>query len=160
MNPTGARELKIEEHTVLVDEEDFCFLSRYTWHIKPDKNTFYAFTNVHIGGRTTSISMHRMITGFKKSGVDHRNRNGLDNRKENLRFATNRQNSCNRIRANRHGYRGVYRPTGSRGWGCQIQTEHKRIHRYGFKTPEDAAREYDKLSKEHHGEFGIRNFKD
>lgn len=141
-----------------VDFSDYGLLSRFQWHLKPDKKTFYAQTNVKIGGKNVGVSMHRLVCGLVNSEVDHKNRDGLDNRRENLRFATPQQNQCNRVRKNAVGFRGVAKH--GAGFMAQIQVNGKRLHKYGFKTPEEAARAYDELSKEHHGEFGIRNFKD
>lgn len=162
--PEGAREYWIEykgvRHQIYVDEEDRPFLERFNWQVKPDKNTYYLKTNVKIGGKTTTISMHRLICGLVSSDIDHINRDGLDNRKANLRFATKAENSRNRVRKNLVGYRGVYKPKDSPFFAVQIQINGKKHHERGFETAEEAARRYDELSKEHHGEFGIRNFKD
>lgn len=148
----------VGSHWVLVDTEDIPILSRFTWSVRKNRKTFYSVTNVRIGGKQTSVSMHRLILGLPSSEIDHINRNGLDNRKSNLRFCTKAENQRNRVRVNKFGYRGVYWHSGR--FACQIQLDGKRVHRYGFATAELAAREYDKLSKELHGEFGIRNFKD
>lgn len=110
--------------------------------------------------RQTGIRMHRLITGLRAGEIDHRNRNGLDNRKENLRFATPTQNSANRVRKNKLGYRGVVFIKDQNTYAVQLQFNGKKIYKRGFATAEDAAREYDKISKELHGEFGIRNFED
>lgn len=155
----GTVEMRIGEHIVSVDSEMVHFLQRFTWYIKTDKNTHYAMTSVKIGGKNHALSMHRLLTGMVTGQIDHINNNGLDNRKVNLRYATNQQNSCNRVRNNRHGFRGVTHDHNN-GWRCQISVNGKRYGKAGFKTAEEAARAYDELSKEHHGEFGIRNFKD
>lgn len=162
ISPEAPREWWIEfkgtAYAVLVDDDDRAFLERFSWHLKPDKKTFYLYTNVKIGGRTTSISMHRLICGLVSSEIDHINRNGLDNRKSNLRFSTSKENQRNRVRFNSHGYRGVYK-SGNQ-YSVQIQVNGKKKRAYGFKTPEEAARKYDEMCKEFHGEFGIKNFKD
>lgn len=160
MSKTEVREFLINGLAVIVDAEDYPVVSRFTWHIKKDKKTFYAYTNIKIGGKQCGLSLHRLLTGIKESQCDHINRNGLDNRKENLRYATNKENSCNRVRENKYGFRGVYKPKKSPNFSFHIQKGDIRIRKHGFKTAEDAAKEYDKLSKELHGEFGIRNFKD
>lgn len=144
----------------ICDAEDRQFLERFKWHIKKDKKTSYVYTNVKIGGKQTSLSMHRLICGLVASEIDHINRDGLDNRKENLRFCSSKQNQCNRVRQNSHGYRGVYLPKNSSNFAFQIQFDGKKYQKSGFATAEAAARAYDEKSKEVHGEFGIRNFAD
>lgn len=157
--PADAVRLVIGEHEVLVDAEDAPFLKRFRWYIKKDKKSLYAASAARAFGKDTSILMHRLIMAFPGSEIDHKNRNGLDNRKENLRCATPKENQRNRVKPNRHGYRGVFKGNGN-NYGMQIQGDEKRFVEYGFKTAEAAARRYDELSKELHGEFGIRNFKD
>lgn len=154
------REFWIGCHVAIVDAEMIPILLKFRWHVKPDKKTSYAYTNVRIGGKQTSISMHRLLSGLPASEIDHINRNGLDNRSENLRFCSKAENQRNRIRKNTLGYRGVYKPKNSSNYAAQIMIGGKRFQKRGFKTAEDAAKYYDELSKEHHGEFGIRNFKD
>lgn len=154
------REFWISRRKVLVDDEDYAFLSRFSWYVRKDKNVYYVFTNIYFNNKKSQISMHRLITGIRNVQIDHRNRNGLDNRKSNLRAASASQNSINHIRKNKFGFRGVFKPKKSPNYSFQIQVDGKRVTKNGFKTPEAAAREYDKWSKEAHGEFGIRNFKD
>ncbi len=153
-------DFKIKEQTVIIDEEDYPVISRFTWHVKKDKNTFYAYTQVKFGGKPCGLPMHRLVTGMSNSQIDHINRNGIDNRKENLRYCTNQQNSYNRVHFNKHGFRGVYIPRGCKKFAYQIAAGKKRRYKYGYETAAEAARGYDEASKELHGEFGIRNFKD
>jgi len=159
-NDKPAREFKIGKHTVIVDEEMIPILAKFTWCAVKSKSTFYASTSVCVAGKRRSLLMHRLLTGMSSSIVDHKNRNGLDNRLENLRFASKSQNSQNRVRKNRFGYRGVWKPSHSPHFAFQIAAGKKKRSKYGFKTAEEAARAYDEASKELHGEFGIRNFKD
>lgn len=149
---------KVGKHSIIVDYEMVPILKLYTWHVRPDKKNFYAYTNVKVAGKNFLLAMHRLLTGMKESQIDHINRNGLDNRTANLRYASNKQNSCNRVRWNSLGYRGVYRHKNK--FACQIQFNGTKYGKTGFTTAVEAAREYDKLSKGLHGEFGIRNFKD
>lgn len=149
-----------EWFTVKVDADDHAWLSRFSWHIVKSKKTFYAYTTFHFLGKKRSVSMHRLITGMAASQIDHKNCDGLDNRKSNLRYCEPWQNGVNHVRKNKLGYRGVFKPKGGPTYAFQILKQGKRHTQYGFKTAEDAARAYDKMSKELHGEFGIRNFKD
>ena len=151
-------EFYIGSDLIIIDAEMMPIISKFTWHIKPDKKTKYVCTSAKIGGRNTSISMHRLLTGLSNSQIDHINRNGLDNRLINLRFATNKENSYNRERKNSLGFRGVYKHKNN--FAFQIQKDGKRYGGYGFLSAEDAAKAYDLKNKELHGEFGIRNFKD
>lgn len=150
----------IGSHVVIVDYDMLPILKQFTWHVKPNRKSLYVHTTVKVGSKSTSISMHRLLCGLPSSEIDHINRNGLDNRLANLRFCSKGENQRNRVRKNTHGYRGVYKHKDSPNYAVQIQIAGKKYSERGFKTAEEAARRYDELSKEHHGEFGIRNFKD
>jgi hypothetical protein len=151
--------IQVNHFRVIVDKNMKPFLSLYKWHVRKNKKTYYAYTNINISGKQKQVAMHRLLTGMRKSMTDHKNRNGLDNRLDNLRCATAKQNSMNRIRKNKHGYRGVYKRKGGL-FGCQIQVGGRKIHEHGFKTAKQAALAYDELNRKYHGEFGLRNFKD
>ena len=158
-----AREIwsfKVGKHTIIVDYEMIPFLSLYSWHVVENHKNFYVKTTAYYNGRQIGLMMHRLLTGMGNKAVDHKNGNGLDNRMDNLRFCTARQNQINRHRKNKTGYRGVYQTPNSPNFSFQLTHEGKKYSEHGFKKPEDAARAYDKKSKEWHGEFGIRNFED
>jgi hypothetical protein len=89
--------------------------------------------------------------------TDHIDRNGLNNLEENLRNATNHQNSMNRGNFGAVKYRGV--AYDCRGYiKAHIQLSGKGIHLGYFKTEEEAAHAYDKAAKEYFGEFAYLNF--
>ncbi|MFD4474593.1 HNH endonuclease [Streptomyces sp. NPDC058471] len=108
--------------------------------------------------------MHRQLTGF--SLTDHKNGNGLDNRRENLRQATPAQNS-----RNQHGKRKPRSPNGStryvgvhwrvdkRKWQAMLvgASDGKRHLGY-FNDEAAAARAYDKAAHERDPEFCNLNF--
>ena len=76
---------------VLVSAEDFLFVSSLKLSITPrGKNAFYV-QDSH------QRLLHRMLTKCPEGlQVDHINRNPLDNRRENLRIVTQRENIKNR----------------------------------------------------------------
>jgi hypothetical protein len=151
-------ELNINGQTVVFDKEYWPIISKFSWFIQKGKNTNYATTCVHFGNKKTAIMMHRLVMGMKKKFVDHINQNGLDNRIQNLRFVSNRENCYNKVLKNKRGYRGVTMTHGK--YKCQISANGKKYSQYGFKTEIEAAKAYDLLSLKHHGIFGVRNFPD
>ena len=84
--------------------------------------------------------------------VDHRNRNALDCRKENLRWATDVISNINRrlFKSNTTGYRGVVLHKGK--YRVQIRYEGGRHSGGQHLTIEDAARAYNALALIYHGE--------
>lgn len=144
----------IKNGFTLISQEDISLLSHKWAVVKPDGAK--AYVAAWIGGRT--VYMHRMIAGAEKGQeVDHINGDGLDNSRENLRIATRAQNCRNTPkRTAASGYRGVYR-VGSR-WQVKLTADGTHIHGGHHATADEAARVYDRLAREHHGEFAILNF--
>lgn len=111
------------------------------------------------------LSMHRLVVGAEPGQqVDHVNRDGLDNRRANLRLATNGQNRANSRSASASGYKGVYRVP-NKGvyrttdkWRAQIRAGGRIIHLGYFGDAETAARAYDAAAREYFGEFARGNF--
>src|SRR5687768_3578544 len=82
---------------IKVDDEDFEQLNQYRWYVYPRDNTFYARRVVHSGGKKSWFKMHRDIMKLAPEvSVDHRDGDGLNNQKANLRAATHAQNMANR----------------------------------------------------------------
>jgi transcriptional regulator with XRE-family HTH domain len=90
-------QIPVGEFFATVDAEDFEMLSEHKWHPMVRDHTTYASANVRIDGRNVGIRMHRMILGLTDPRilVDHKDRNGLNNRRTNLRVVNHAQNSCN-----------------------------------------------------------------
>lgn len=143
----------------IVDDEDYDYLSQFKWHARRDDNTWYAIHSDRINGRIVETKMHRLVLpppdGFL---VDHKNRNGLDNRRCNLRIATISQNTVNSPTRNKTGYRGVKHSTNPRWWEANIRVNRKKVYLGCFPSPEQAARAYDDAARKYHGEFAILNF--
>ncbi|MEJ7902101.1 MAG: hypothetical protein WKF63_09650, partial [Thermomicrobiales bacterium] len=86
--------------SVIVDPEDAERVAQYAWHpVRPSTKTaraiFYAMRSKY--QVEIPLYMHRLIAGIDdpKVKVDHRNYNGLDNRRCNLRVVTSQQNNFN-----------------------------------------------------------------
>lgn len=109
------REIPLTKGQVaLVDAEDFEWLNQWKWSVRFDKSTgcFYAQRYAYSGGVKQNIIMARLILGLEKGDLrqaDHVDTgNTLDNRRFNLRIATQSQNNANRRigRNNTSGFKG------------------------------------------------------
>jgi len=92
-------------------------------------------------GRNNRVYLHRFILGASPMLVDHLNGDGLDNRRENLRFVNNSQNQRNRRGAERgsqSGIRGVHWHSQRSTWVAQIRVNGRKIHLGTFATKEAA----------------------
>jgi len=111
------------------------------------------------GGRKAhkTVSMHRLIMDAPDGVlVDHRNRDTLDNRRCNLRFATRQQNAANMDRGS--AWKGVRKSRNH--WSAQITVDGALKYLGVFDSEEDAARAYDRAALEAFGEFALLNFDD
>ena len=137
----------------LVDAGDFEALAHQNWRAIRGKRTFYA------GRDARPRRMHRVIIGAKMGEiVDHRDGDGLNNRKSNLRFCTSTQNAWNMRppRSKRVPFKGVFenRPGSFR---ASITAHGRRRYLGCFKCPVEAAQAYDAAATEAHGEFALTN---
>jgi hypothetical protein len=144
----------------IIDSVDAERILRHKWRLA---SRGYAARNRHIadGPGPHAVKMHQEILQAPAgTEPDHINRNGLDNRRCNLRVATRSQNSCNRrIRTdNRSGFRGVSREIGRQRWRATIRIDGKTRHLGRFDVAEDAARAYDAAAQQAFGEFAQLNY--
>lgn len=89
--------------------------------------------------------------------IDHINRDHYDNRPDNLRLATHRENLLNReLPVSPSGFRGVRRTKQSR-YRASIVENGKRHNLGSFSTPLEAAAAYDAAAMQLHGAFAMTN---
>jgi hypothetical protein len=100
-----------------------------------------------------------ILRAGKGQVVDHINGDTLDNRRQNLRLCTNRENVINsKIRSdNTSGYRGVHWCTQKAKWKAQINVHGKLIHLGFYTDKESAAMMYNAAAIEHFGEYARLN---
>lgn len=145
----------------IVDDEDFEYLSQWKWHLFRTKDGDYATRNIRLNSKRTKIRMHtQLMTPPDGLVVDHRNGDGLDNRRSNLRVCTLTENNCNRRGSGASKYLGVSYKSRQGKYTAQIYQhgKGKQIHLGSFLNEIDAARAYDRIAPSIHGEFARLNF--
>lgn len=150
----------------LVDDEYYDDLNQFKWYAWATKRTWYAIRNLpKVNGIRKSEKMHRRIMGIKnpKVHLDHRDRNGLNNQKKNIRFCNSKQNGSNRSKwktkstSNFKGVNAKKYYTGTVSWIAQICVARQKIHLGCFKTEKEAAIAYNNAAIKHNGEFAYLN---
>ncbi len=147
---------------VLVDDEDCEWLVQSNWALHSGG---YAYRGMRLAGDRLTLYIHREIwerhNGSFALGfcIDHKNRNKLDNRKNNFRIATYSQNNANTVaRSGTSNYKGVSWHKPLNKWRAAISINSKKIFLGYYSSENKAARAYDEAARKHFGEFAYTNF--
>lgn len=155
MSETVLIRLKNGMNTV-IDQQDYELVSKYRWHATKSK-PFYAVTSIN----GVPVCLHHLILP-KISGldIDHRDGDSLNNRRNNLRYCTHRQNLLNKSvqKNNKCGFKGVSFHRSSGRFRAQIQVDGRRLTLGHSDNAETAAKIYDEAALRHYGEFARLNF--
>ena len=140
----------------VVDEADRHIVSGRKWSaVKSGEKTYAAHVD-RANGKSRTTYMHRLIQGVRAGqSVDHKNGDSLDNRRSNLRVASQTQNMQNVgvTKSNTSGYKGVNWNMAASKWHARIRVDGKRLHLGLFESAEDAHAAYVAAAKKYHGEF-------
>lgn len=148
---------------IILDDCWFDYVSQWRWHVDWRG---YAVRNVWelVNGKKkcVTIQMHVLINNTPKGlDTDHRNRNRLDNRKENLRNATGKQNARNQAKkSKKNRYKGIYRQEYSGRYTVVCAIHHKNECWGTYDTDEFAAHVHDYVAYKYHKDFAYLNFPD
>lgn len=131
------------------------------------KNTTYRLVCITLDGKTKLYKLHRILVALREGReisdlyVDHIDGNGLNNRSDNLRLATQQENQKNRkLNSNNlSGYSGVYWNKAKQKWRACIKVDGKEIHLGYFDKLEDAvaARQQAEIKYGYHENHGRQN---
>lgn len=143
----------------MVDAADYEWLMQWVWRSEKQTRHYYA---VRYGSKGRAVRMHRAILEMDSHlFVDHRDGNGLNNTRANLRVATVLENNRNSFRTptNAYGYKGISL-TRCGKWHAQIQVDGKKIRLGYYATAAEAALAYDNAARSAFGEFARTNFQE
>jgi len=133
----------------LVDDDVYGWAKNYAWHAVKNYKAFYVEHEI----KGFHISLHQCVMGRPINGlmIDHINGDGLDNRRENLRMITHRQNQQNRISHRKGRLMGTTFSKLTGKWLSRIQIKGKGIHLGSYPTERKAHKAYtealDKISR-------------
>lgn len=134
----------------LIDSDFVEIASKYKWHT----TNGYVLHSIERG----SIFLHHLVMGFDKKSnkdmvCDHINRDRKDNRRENLRIATNQENAINKGKQsnNTSGYPGVHFGKRRGVWEASIKINRVKINLGRFDTREEAIDARIKAEKKYFG---------
>ena len=137
--PLQARDGALHGYAV-VDAADAEWANQWRWHLHPGG---YAARSVKVDNVKQTIMLHRALLGLKHGDPmtgDHIDRSTLNNRRSNLRLATQAQQMQNVPgRGGTSSYRGVTRRPKSGRWYAIVYVSGKKHHLGSFSTEEEAA---------------------
>lgn len=146
---------KKRKFSFIVDDEDFERVSNELWHLENG----YPVCVVIINDLRKRLKIHQYILGKYCGVCDHKDRNKLNNQKDNLRICTQKQNSRNRSiqRGNKTGYKGIHLVKRINSYRVMISIDDKTFHVGYRKNIIDAAKLYNDAAIKHYGEFAKLN---
>lgn len=152
----------------IVDDDDYPLLVRHRWHAGVERTgrPAYAKRQFLIGAKSVFLKMEHFILGSPTDNagvpvtIDHKNGNTLDNRKENLRWASDAENSWNTRQPQSKFGRGVTTvpsPPNAKPFVVRISCLGKRVFVGNFSNAQQARDAYDSAALRLHGEFAVLN---
>lgn len=140
-----------------IDFEDFEKVRQFKWRASKNRTSWYAKTTF---GKEDHY-LHRLLFSEPLGvWIDHRDGDGLNNQRHNLRTCSVPQNIRNqKIKSsNTSGFKGVSFRRDCKKWAAHIRHSGRKHHLGFFSTAELAALAYDNAAKKYHGDFAKGNF--
>lgn len=147
------KELHLKKGTALISDRDWCRVKNYNWCINGG-----GYVIGRVDGKR--VYLHRFIMSAPSSlKVDHKNCVRTDNRRCNLRFATQRENLENSRLSQRNtsGYKGVCWNKDRQKWQVMLTVNYKNIWGGYFDDKIEAAKMYNKMARKYCGRFARLN---
>ena len=138
----------------VIDVADAPLVEGRNWHLKSDHGLTYARCCVTKNGKRSRLYLHRVITGVADGlMVDHRDGNGLNCRRYNMRPATRLQNAWNRKSNINPNGKGV--AADGQFWRATIRANGVYYQLGTYLTAAEARAAYAGASKVLHGKFSV-----
>ena len=141
----------------LIDSSDRTLISQFTWHTKKTRTAGLVYAVTETRGKEEFL--HNILLDIQPGTgkqVDHKDRNGLNCVRSNMRVTTTLKNGWNKTYPiGSSGFRGVTKR--GRKWAAQIQIDGVKQQIAVFSSPVEAAIAYNEYAKKHFGEFAVLN---
>jgi len=149
-----------QNKTAIIDDCDLIEIGKHKWCAGCYDGKWYAVRGTYNNGVKRNVFMHRQLTSaIKGQQVDHKDGNGLNNSRDNLRFSTQQQNVFNQRPTGKgtSKYKGVSWDKSSNSWYSAIKFNGKSRNLGHYKNETDAAIAYDSAAIKFFGEFARPN---
>jgi hypothetical protein len=142
-----------DEVLCYLDRADYPLVKGYRWYVYQQRKNGTCRVVAH------DIKMHQLLMPLSDGRTtDHKDRNPLNNRRSNLRPATQSQQQVNKVFPNTTGYIGVWRSASRiRPYRAALEVDGKQIYLGVFSSPVQAAQVRDEAAKQYYGEFAVTN---
>lgn len=133
----------------LFSQEDYDLIAKHTWCINKQ-----GYVVANIKGKVVKIN--RYILNFPEKCVDHINNIKTDNRRENLRVCTSKENAHNQRKPkNKVGFQGITLTKFGR-YRARISVEGKEVRLGNFINLDDAIKARIEAENKYYGEFALK----
>ena len=161
------KEIVVTDVFAMVDDEDYEIISKNKWYIMKlyhcDTEILYArrYEGSPKKGNHRAILMHREVLGVtqRSQKVDHKDGDGLNNQKINVRVSTHSENMSNRKVSYKKKikYLGVFFQKNTKNYRASLKKDGKVYSIFSLPTPELAAKAYNDLVVKYNPDYGRLN---
>ena len=145
----------------MIDASDGDAVAVHPWQLVTPANRDIRYAQASFGppGNKETVSLHLFLWRLwglpPAEQIDHKNRNGLDCRRANLRPATYAKNQANKAKSKncRSGFKGVSWQHDMKRWRATIAVDGKKRSIGWFDTPEEAHAAYLAAAREAYGDY-------
>lgn len=142
----------------MVDDEDYKFLNQWKWQISARGYAVRGEWNREVKNNNIIIMSRVILNCPDDKEADHINGDRLDNRRQNLRAVTKKENRRNRsmLEKNKSGYKGVVELSDKfrlKNFRANIGVDGKNIYLGHFSTAQEASLAYNEAARKYFGQY-------